>query len=148
MVTGINAGGHLVNAGQTVTREEAMRLYTASNGWFFREEDKIGSIEAGKFGDLVVLSRDYFEPESARYGDPQIAVRSHGGGRQGDLPRAGETVMGKKVCAVVGVGPGNGAALGRRFARKAMRWHCSPERPPPAGHWPPLSQMPAPTPAM
>ena len=48
MVTGINAGGHLVNAGQTVTRAEALRLYTASNGWFFREEDKIGSIENGK----------------------------------------------------------------------------------------------------
>ncbi len=31
MVTGINAGGHLVNAGQTITRAEALRLYTASN---------------------------------------------------------------------------------------------------------------------
>jgi hypothetical protein len=69
MVTGINAGGHLVNAGQTVTRAEAMRLYTADNGWFFREEDRIGSIEAGKLGDLVVLSDDYFDarkvPDSA-----------------------------------------------------------------------------------
>jgi predicted amidohydrolase YtcJ len=61
MVTGMNAGGHLVNAGQTVTRAEAMRLYTAANGWFFREEDRIGSIEAGKLGDLVVLSEDYFD---------------------------------------------------------------------------------------
>jgi predicted amidohydrolase YtcJ len=69
LVTGINVGGHLVNAGQTVTREEAMRLYTADNGWFFREEDRIGSIEAGKLGDLVVLSDDYFDankvPDSA-----------------------------------------------------------------------------------
>jgi predicted amidohydrolase YtcJ len=61
MVTGMNAGGHLVNAGQTVTRAQAMRLYTAANGWFFREEDRIGSIEAGKLGDLVVLSDDYFD---------------------------------------------------------------------------------------
>jgi predicted amidohydrolase YtcJ len=69
MVTGINAGGHLVNAGQTVTRAEAMRLYTADNGWFFREENKIGSIETGRLGDLVVLSNDYFDtkkvPDSA-----------------------------------------------------------------------------------
>jgi predicted amidohydrolase YtcJ len=69
MVTGINAGGHLVNAGQTVTRAEALRLYTADNGWFFREEDKIGSIETGRLGDLVVLSNDYFDakkvPDSA-----------------------------------------------------------------------------------
>jgi len=71
MVTGINAGGHLVNAGQTVTREEAMRLYTADNGWFFREEDRIGSIEAGKLGDLVVLSNDYFDAQKV----PDSALR-------------------------------------------------------------------------
>jgi predicted amidohydrolase YtcJ len=71
MVTGINAGGHLVNAGQTVTRLEAMRLYTASNGWFFREEDRIGSIEPGKLGDLVVLSDDYFNSERV----PDSAIR-------------------------------------------------------------------------
>ncbi len=71
MVTGINAGGHLVNAGQTVTRQEAMRLYTASNGWFLREEDKIGSIETGKFGDLVVLSGDYFDTRAV----PDTAIR-------------------------------------------------------------------------
>ena len=61
MVTGKNAGGHLVNAGQQITRQQAMRLYTADNGWFFREEDKLGSIEPGKLGDLVVLSADYFD---------------------------------------------------------------------------------------
>ncbi|HEV2700120.1 MAG TPA: amidohydrolase family protein [Steroidobacteraceae bacterium] len=61
MVTGMNAGGHLVNAGQTVSREEALRLYTADNGWFFREEGHIGSIEPGELGDLVVLSDDYFD---------------------------------------------------------------------------------------
>lgn len=71
MVTGINAGGHLVNAGQTVTRAEAMRLYTASNGWFFHEEDRLGSIEPGKLGDLVVLSADYFDSQQV----PDAAIR-------------------------------------------------------------------------
>jgi predicted amidohydrolase YtcJ len=71
MVTGINAGGHLVNAGQTVTRAEAMRLYTASNGWFFHEEDRLGSIEPGKLGDLVVLSDDYFDSKKV----PDAALR-------------------------------------------------------------------------
>jgi hypothetical protein len=42
---------------------EALRLYTAQNGWFLREEDRLGSIEPGKFGDLVVLSDDYFDPK-------------------------------------------------------------------------------------
>ena len=39
-----------------------MRLYTSGNGWFFKEEDRLGSIEPGKLGDLVVLSDDYFDP--------------------------------------------------------------------------------------
>jgi predicted amidohydrolase YtcJ len=69
ITTGINAAGQLINAGQTLTREEAMRLYTATNGWFVKEEDKLGSIETGKLGDLVVLSDDYFTvPDSALRG--------------------------------------------------------------------------------
>jgi predicted amidohydrolase YtcJ len=71
MVTGINAAGTLVNQGQTVTRAEALRLYTADNGWFFKEEDKLGSIETGKLADLVVLSADYFDAKQV----PDPAIR-------------------------------------------------------------------------
>jgi predicted amidohydrolase YtcJ len=60
MVTGKNSSGVVVNPGQTLTRMEALRLYTAENGWFLHEEDTLGSIEPGKLGDLVVLSSDYF----------------------------------------------------------------------------------------
>jgi predicted amidohydrolase YtcJ len=63
MVTGRNSGGELINQGQQITREEALRLYTAENGWFFREEDKLGSIEAGKLGDVVALSDDFFDAQ-------------------------------------------------------------------------------------
>jgi predicted amidohydrolase YtcJ len=62
MVTGKNAAGTLINPGQTLTRSEALRLYTASNGWFFREEDRLGSMEPGKLGDVVVLSDDFLDP--------------------------------------------------------------------------------------
>jgi len=61
VVTGRNARGELINGGQTLSRNEAMRLYTANNGWFLNAEDKLGTIEEGKLGDLVVLSRDYFD---------------------------------------------------------------------------------------
>jgi predicted amidohydrolase YtcJ len=61
MVTGKNVAGKLVNNGQQITREEAIRLYTVANGWFLREEAKLGSIEEGKLGDVVVLSDDYFD---------------------------------------------------------------------------------------
>jgi|KBSMisStaDraftv2_1062788.scaffolds.fasta_scaffold10429_3 predicted amidohydrolase YtcJ len=60
MTTGKNSSGVLINAGQTLTRQEALRLYTVENGWFSKEEDKLGSIEPGKLGDVVVLNGDYF----------------------------------------------------------------------------------------
>ena len=72
MVTGKNSAGALINDGQQITRAEALRLYTAENGWFFREEDKLGSIEPGKLGDLVVLSGDYLDPKKV----PDEAIKS------------------------------------------------------------------------
>jgi predicted amidohydrolase YtcJ len=62
MVTGKNSSGVLVNPGQLLTRTEALRLYTAENGWFLKEENKLGTIEPGKLGDVVVLSADYLDP--------------------------------------------------------------------------------------
>jgi predicted amidohydrolase YtcJ len=49
----------LVNAGQTLTRFEAIWLATAANKWFIWEED-VGSIEIGNHADFVVLDRDFF----------------------------------------------------------------------------------------
>jgi hypothetical protein len=71
MVTGRNAGGELVNDGQQIDREQAIRLYTSGNGWFFKEEDRLGSIEPGKLGDLVVLSDDVFDARAV----PDEAIR-------------------------------------------------------------------------
>jgi hypothetical protein len=64
-VTGVNARGDLINGGQQISREKALRLYTADNGWFLREEHQLGSIEPGKLADLVVLNDDYFSVSDA-----------------------------------------------------------------------------------
>ena len=61
MVTGKNSSGNLINAGQTIGRDEALRMYTRDNAWFIKEDAALGSIEAGKSADLVVLSADYFD---------------------------------------------------------------------------------------
>jgi predicted amidohydrolase YtcJ len=61
MVTGKNSSGVLINDKQQLTRMEALRLYTAQNGWFFHEEASLGSIEVGKLGDLVALTGDYLD---------------------------------------------------------------------------------------
>jgi hypothetical protein len=58
--TGVSSFGEQVNAGQHLTRQEALRLFTRGNSWFLRMEDKIGSIEEGKLADLIVLNDDYF----------------------------------------------------------------------------------------
>jgi predicted amidohydrolase YtcJ len=63
MVTGKDCTGALINSGEQVTREQALRMYTADNGWFFHEENELGSMEAGKLADLAVLSDDYFDPK-------------------------------------------------------------------------------------
>jgi predicted amidohydrolase YtcJ len=70
MVTGVSTDGKLINEGQLLTRMEALRLYTAENGWFLKEEATLGTIEPGKLGDLVVLSADYFDPKAVP--DPDI----------------------------------------------------------------------------
>jgi predicted amidohydrolase YtcJ len=49
----------VINTGQTLTRQEALRMATAANKWFTAEDD-LGSIEAGNHADLVVLDRNYF----------------------------------------------------------------------------------------
>jgi len=64
VVTGRNARGELINAGQTLARGQALQLYTSANGWFLNEEDMLGTIEPGKYADLVVLSGDYFDDEA------------------------------------------------------------------------------------
>lgn len=70
MVTGKDCTGALINSGEQVTRVQALRMYTADNGWFFHEDSELGSIETGKLGDLVVLSDDYFDPKQVS--DEQI----------------------------------------------------------------------------
>jgi hypothetical protein len=60
LITGKSiAGTPLREAGQNVSREEALRMYTIGSAWFTFEEDRKGSIEVDKFADLAVLSGDY-----------------------------------------------------------------------------------------
>jgi len=44
---------------EVITREQALIAHTRSNAYLLFMEDDIGTLEAGKFADLVVLDRDY-----------------------------------------------------------------------------------------
>ena len=60
MVTGRNVLGDAINADQSITRLEALRLYTIGSAWFSHDENDLGTIEVGKHADFAVLSDDYF----------------------------------------------------------------------------------------
>lgn len=51
-------GQSLMTPAKTITREEAVRIYTINGARVLRMEDKIGSIEPGKLADLVILDKD------------------------------------------------------------------------------------------
>ena len=57
-VTGKMVGGTVVNT-HTVTREQALIAHTRSNAFLFHRENDLGSIQKGRFADLVVIDRDY-----------------------------------------------------------------------------------------
>jgi predicted amidohydrolase YtcJ len=44
---------------QAVDRKDALRLLTIEAAFFIAEEKMLGSIEKGKYADLVVLNGDY-----------------------------------------------------------------------------------------
>jgi len=48
--------GTVFNGEEAISREQALKMYTINNAYASFEEDLKGSIETGKFADLVVLS--------------------------------------------------------------------------------------------
>lgn len=60
MVTGKTVGGtQITSLDSRLSREEALRLYTAGSAWFSGEEDVKGRIARGQYADFAVLSADY-----------------------------------------------------------------------------------------
>jgi predicted amidohydrolase YtcJ len=57
-VTGKMVGGTRVLR-QTISREDALIAHTRRNAYFVFQESNLGSIQPGKFADLLVLDRDY-----------------------------------------------------------------------------------------
>ena len=58
-VAGTDVSGDILLKNETVTREQALIAHTRSNAFILHLEEKIGSLEKGKYADLVVLDRDY-----------------------------------------------------------------------------------------
>ena len=50
--------------GTTLTLVQAIEAVTINPAWQLRMEDKLGSLEVGKYADIVVLDRNLFDVES------------------------------------------------------------------------------------
>jgi hypothetical protein len=77
-VTGRMVGGQKVNR-QTITREEALIAHTRSNAFFLFQESNLGSIQPGKYADLLVLDRDYLKVPADQIKDIKPLITMVGG---------------------------------------------------------------------
>jgi predicted amidohydrolase YtcJ len=64
---------------QLPSREESLRLYTLGSAWFTFNDDRRGSLKAGKLADLAVLSADYLTVPTAEIGALESLLTMVGG---------------------------------------------------------------------
>jgi predicted amidohydrolase YtcJ len=80
MLDGKTVGGApLRGPEETPTREEALQMYTTGSAWFAHDEDRRGSLEAGKLADLAVLSKDYMKAPIEEIGAIESLLTMVGG---------------------------------------------------------------------
>lgn len=71
--------GKVFGADEAVSRRQAIRLYTRDAAYLTWDEAKKGSIEPGKFADMIVLDRDLLTVPAAEILDTRILTTIIGG---------------------------------------------------------------------
>ncbi len=64
---------------QTLTRAEALHSFTLDAAYAAHQEDRLGSLEAGKWADFIIVDRDYFEIPAAEIDDIRVLQTWVGG---------------------------------------------------------------------
>ena len=78
-VNRVRKSGKVFQPEERLTLEEAVRAITSTSAWAFFEDDVKGSIEAGKYADLVVLGRDILSVDPLEIKDiPVLMTMTHG----------------------------------------------------------------------
>jgi len=66
-------------ADQALTRAEALHSFTLAAAYAARQEDRLGSLERGKWADFIVIDRDYFEVPASEIDDIRVLQTWVGG---------------------------------------------------------------------
>jgi predicted amidohydrolase YtcJ len=72
--------GDPLNADEALTREEVLRFYTVNNARLLFMENRVGSLEAGKLADFLILDTDPLTCSSEQLAATQV-LRTYVGGR-------------------------------------------------------------------
>jgi predicted amidohydrolase YtcJ len=59
---------------QNISLETAIKAYTLSGAYVMRQEDKVGSLEAGKLADFVVLDKDIFSISTTQINQTKVIL--------------------------------------------------------------------------
>ena len=80
LITGETLGGTKLNDERNLLdRTEALRMYTAAGAWISGDEERKGTLEAGRLADLVFLSSDYFSISEDEIKDLESVLTMVGG---------------------------------------------------------------------
>jgi predicted amidohydrolase YtcJ len=71
---------HPLHPEQALTRQQAIRMYTANNAWLLFRERDIGSLEPGKLADFIVVDTDPVTCPPERLEKTQV-LRTYLGGK-------------------------------------------------------------------
>jgi predicted amidohydrolase YtcJ len=68
-----------INADPALSRAEALRAITMNSAWQLRMEQHVGSIEVGKFADLIVLDKNFMQQPEEELARNQVLLTMVGG---------------------------------------------------------------------
>jgi len=68
-------------ADQALTRAEALHSFTLAAAYAAHQEDRLGSLEPGKWADFILIDRDYFQIPASEIDDIQVLETWVGGER-------------------------------------------------------------------
>jgi predicted amidohydrolase YtcJ len=89
-VTRKTESGQVIGPEERVSREDALRMLTIDAAWLSFDEDRKGSIEVGKLGDLAILSDDPLTCDEGRIHDIQAVTTIVGGRVVHELDRSAD----------------------------------------------------------